>query len=1087
MKFSIPFLQEKIKESGNTKYCVRPLFQGPGEFEASREELRRATDSSISEYRKSLRYMAAFGRHELLAKAAFCPEFKEHTWELEITLRRRFLKGKFFAVSYPALNGHVVYLPQLPEQTFHVPRGQDMQTRATEVLTAHYREAFADNDIPDQLPDVVRGSVWVSVEEFRLDVQDVFGQEKPDRRASLGPEHSADGAEELERVGRLLNRRYPDDLAFAINRQPLVEEVFQLLGQTKQRPLLIVGKSGTGKSAILENVIAKLVHASDNDDKIKPRECWLVSPQRLISGMSYVGQWEDRLHAILSFVKKKRHILLFDDLIGLFRAGVSASSDISVADILKPLLEEQETQLIGECTHEQYKILRERDRGFTDLFHVIRIEEQPMRESAEVLIHMLRDLESRSGCRFDSDVLPVLIGLQSRYQRDTAFPGKGAMFLKQLANKFRNEKITRADCMREFEAQSGLSIDFIDANARLSRSEIIDGLRQNIIGQDGAVEALANSISVAKARLNDPGRPLGSFLFLGPTGVGKTQCAKALARYLFGSDTRLIRFDMNEFTDSYAVTRLVGTLSKPEGMLTSAVRRTPFCVLLFDEIEKSDPSAYDTLLQVLGEGRLTDAIGRTADFSNTMIVMTSNLGVSEAEGGLGIGGHENRGDEAYLTAARRFFRPEFFNRIDRIIPFRRLTREQTEDIARSVLHDVFAREGLSRRQCVLNVEASAMTKMVDAGFHPELGARAIKRSIERWLTAPISAQLSTLATGTPTAIQVSADGDTVKTKLSAIEPAARHTHVPATVDLSDTEAVIKRIDSILNHAEEQLDAMRPTGSISSNASLEQRNYFQTREQYDRLDKLHEWFVEWFDRAEQASHAQVDGAAKASARLERQRPRLPAHEFIEPTDWLKFRRADDIFRYFEPRNEFTAVEIIALERASRIRSLLGAAATLSAMLNADPSAPEDILLVARVFNNKPHTGLGRLVGDLQTCLRHRFGLASETLDINEPAMAVMHVSGFMAQAFATAETGTHLWIQDAELTPICVSAIDVPTNQDPAVLAKTLIAGSDQVLPVVRTLLEDGSMLDVRTGILTKGRPETFVRSYFTQSALPEKS
>src|SRR5690606_15024530 len=205
--------------------------------------------------------------------------------------------------------------------------------------------------------------------------------------------------------------------------------------------------------------------------------------------------------------------------------------------------------------------------------------------------------------------------------------------------KYREQVITRAAALQQFEAGSGLRFDFLDDSRRLDRATVEEALGRRAVGQERAVSAVADIVTLAKARLNDPGRPLGSLLFLGPTGVGKTECAKALAHYFYSDAERLLRFDMNDFLDAYAVSRLVGTFDEPEGLLTSAVRRQPFSLILLDEIEKAHPAAFDVLLQVLGEGRLSDALGRTADFTNCIIIMTSNLGAREAQGGLGLAGH----------------------------------------------------------------------------------------------------------------------------------------------------------------------------------------------------------------------------------------------------------------------------------------------------------------------------------------------------------------------------------------------------------------------------------------------------------------
>src|SRR5262249_7994327 len=255
--------------------------------------------------------------------------------------------------------------------------------------------------------------------------------------------------------------------------------------------------------------------------------------------------------------------------------------------------------------------------------------------------------------------------------------------------------------------------------------------------------------------------------------VGKTQCAKALATYLFGDAEKLVRFDMNEFIEAGSAARLVGTFFNPEGLLTAAVRRQPFAVVLLDEIEKAHPEVFDLLLQVLGEGRLTDALGRTVDFSNTIIILTSNLGVREAQASIGYHAGDGHNREVYALAAERFFRPEFFNRLDRIVPFDRLGREDVGRIARLLIGDLFQREGLRRRKSILRVEERALDRVVDQGFDPVLGARALKRAIERQLTQPISARLAEGVPETLTVVGVYPSGDGLAVDVRGLGQAER--------------------------------------------------------------------------------------------------------------------------------------------------------------------------------------------------------------------------------------------------------------------------------------------------------------------------
>ncbi len=391
------------------------------------------------------------------------------------------------------------------------------------------------------------------------------------------------------------------------------------------------------------------------------------------------------------------------------------------------------------------RVFRQRDRSFADMFHLIVLDEPDEATTLRTLIHAMRDAESEFGVAFALDVLPVVLEFTRRYQRELAYPGKAIRWLRDLAIKFRGGSIDRQESLTQFQAKTGIRTALADGATKLRRDEIVANLSVSIIRQEAAVEAMADVMTVAAARLNDPHRPLGSLLFLGPTGVGKTHCAKVLAAYLFSNESRLLRFDMNEFPSAYSATRLVGTFARPDGLLTQAVRNQPYSILLFDEIEKAHPDVHDLLLQILGEARLTDALGRVVDFSNTVIILTSNLGTRDALRQLGFANQDGaRAEPIYLKAVREFFRPEFVNRFDRIVPFSRLSREDVKLIVAQLMADILSREGLSRRKCALDVTDDAIEWVVDQGYDPKLGARAIRRAVERRLVQPLSREMARL-------------------------------------------------------------------------------------------------------------------------------------------------------------------------------------------------------------------------------------------------------------------------------------------------------------------------------------------------------
>ena len=366
----------------------------------------------------------------------------------------------------------------------------------------------------------------------------------------------------------------------------------------------------------------------------------------------------------------------------------------------------------------------------------------------------------------------------------------------------------------------------------------MESLRSGVAGQDHALDAFIDSLVLLKARLNDPRRPLATFLLVGPTGVGKTQSAKTLARFLFGSEERLLRFDMNEYVDGDAVARLTGTLREPEGLLTSAIRRQPFAVVLFDEIEKAAPEVFDLLLAVLDEGRLSDALGRVADFTNAVILLSSNLGTRDARSRLGFGSATATGDDVYVGAAEKFFRPEFYNRLDRVIPFRKLAREELEKIARQLLDSVLGRDGLRRRKCLLRVAPEAMSRLVELGHHPELGARALKRTVEREVAQPLARRLSGIAPGAATVAELSFGGGELRLRLRELQPAPRTISWPERLAALSPSSILDQVRAAMERIEHELEADAPGGSIElTNLRPEHARYFHCREQLHKVERI----------------------------------------------------------------------------------------------------------------------------------------------------------------------------------------------------------------------------------------------------------
>jgi len=1074
MKVLVPLYVEKLKTDAGPQYFVRPLFHAHPD--ALREELKKSTDAVAGALRKRIQQLSAEPRHEQLAQLLFSPHVAEEHVNVQLTLRRKTWRGNYLFAIYESMGRRVAFTPRLPDLHFTLERGESLAERAAEVLGAHYRKL--ERDEVDFQPEwhAAHGEPWLSHVELNVEIDNLRKKAENEERESREAYKAEAGGVELQRVGRNLCDAYPDDLGSAVLREHEVAELARLLNSPDRRPLLLLGRPGSGKTALIHETIRRAM-ADGRITKGGSRQVWLISPQRLISGMSFVGQWENRVNSILAEARRKRHVLYFDDFLGLFRAGISSSSRLSVANVLRPHVERREVKLLAEMTPESFRVLKELDRGWADLFHVLPVEEPPEPDTWRILLQFQRDLEARHGTRFDLEALPAALDLVRRYRREEAFPGKAAGFISQLASKHRNASVGRADVLREFEARSGLSVTFLDERANLSRQDITDGLRKHVIGQDGAVNALANVVSVAKARLNDPDRPLGTFLFLGPTGTGKTQCARALAAWLYGDEGSLLRYDMNEFVDGYAVARLAGTLDEPEGLLTGAVRRRPFATILFDEVEKAHPAAFDLLLQVLGEGRLSDALGRTADFTNCVIVLTSNLGAQQAGGGLGLAGHELRGDEAYVNAARGFFRPEFFNRLDYIVPFAHLPRDQVEVIARGQIRNVLSREGLSRRLCALQVEPAAMDAVVAQGYHPTLGARAIKRAIEAQLTRPVAEKLAALAPETPTLIRLGAHAGQLAAQVHPLTAATAQPGTWAALDYTNMDAVVRHIDAVLNAAEGWLEQSRPPGALSAREIRpEQRRYFGVRQSFDWLDNAVERMVAGAQSAAERPAAPAEDSV--SARL-KERGRPPADiewDRLPHESWRSLRGEADIKPWLDAHEP----DPKAWAQEDRLRFLAASAAQLRLMLDM-PAAMQRALVSTRTFDGRGHPLAAAHMGSLDALARKRLELDVRRLHMASPGHEAFVAQGDLAHALLAPEAGTALlWIQ-GELSILMTEVRALEPGQDAEAAAREFT----QTNPGPVTRVWPGlRCLDVRTGILSRGRPPLGLLQAWAAGALP---
>jgi ATP-dependent Clp protease ATP-binding subunit ClpC len=1136
MIFRVPIYitGKRRDESIAQVYAARPLFFP--QPEKTDDNLNRLTSKLARSISETLNALGKLDRHDELVKWSFSPIVAQHRIDVTIELRRRRIKCRYFFVVFKHMGRRLAFTPSVPDLWFEINRNESLNARAEVVLNDYFHRKERDDDEDPQPEHLsISGSAWVTTLELSVHPPKIVPKPDPIKFMMLGSSRSADGHEELRRVGRCLDHLYPDELDRTILRDSEVAELSRLLELHDKRPVLMIGPRQVGKTAIIHECVYRRV--SERPSPYRDREnLWLLSPQRLISGMSYVGQWEDRLLSILREAKKKRHVLYFDDLLGLFLAGISASSTLHVAAVMKPYLEDRTFRMLGEITPEAFRVLQERDRSFADLFHLMPIREPKDSENLRVLIGVQRQLEAKYRCTFELDVLPTVVDIQRRYERSLAFPGKAAKMLRQLAVKaekeievrdqksevrgqksenqepedqrLRRAKITRDSVLNEFHAQSGLSLAFLDQRNRLERDTIFEALSKMVIGQPTSLGAATDVIAIAKARLNDPDRPLASFLFLGPTGVGKTECAKAIARYLFGNADRLVRFDMNEYIDPGSATRLVGTFRQPEGLLTSAIRRQPFAVVLLDEIEKAHPEIFDLLLQVLGEGRLTDALGRTADFSNAIILLTSNLGVREAEGKFGFKEDAQTTAAVYIKAAERFFRPEFFNRLDRVIPFRRLAREHIDQISEKLITDLLAREGFQQRKCILNVDPSARERIIHFGYDPVLGARALKRAIERNLTQPIASRLAATPIDSFTVISVFGtifQGELTgenKDLIVDVQPLEQIEPLSKSEDaLLSPEERLRRIEATLNTIVDSFAHLRPQGAISiGRVSPEQYRYFSLRDQTDQLrQQVREFQRSLVERRQQQGNPfgfsrQHDAQAVTKRKFtlrnlngEKFGPLL--QDMASAISWTEYlQELTHSATEMPGEHDFQELEhrIALLQMMSK------------------PSLEEqvDVGLYLKGYASGTERNLTlQLRKMFLSTFTNELSLQTEVIELPAPEFssqdAFLLVRGLGAKAFAELEQGTHLFTVAHEgIIPIRVFAYPLTTNTQPLELLREQFHleeswrhGGLENNPfafgkVVRLYSEPGNTVDLRTGLIVNSPLSAEALQWFLLQAIP---
>ena len=733
------------------------------------------------------------------------------------------------------VSGHLSFTPRV-KRVLESSLREAMQMGQSYISTEHLLLGIVRESEGTALDVLSR--LGVKGDDIRTALNDLVGQSpvyagrNPFEAAGTVPDSA------LKEFGTDLTQKARDGkLDPVIGRAGEIERVMQILSRRQKNNPLLIGEPGVGKTAVAEG-LAQLIVSNQVPDILRGKRLLTLDVSALVAGSKYRGEFEDRLKKCIKEVKDAGDIILFiDEMHTLIGAG-SAEGSIDAAAILKPPLSRGEIQVIGATTIDEYRKHLEKDSALERRFQPITVGEPNEEQALRIMEGLRDRYEAHHQVHFTDEALQAAVTLSDRYIQDRFLPDKAIDVMDEAGARMRIRNMTLPDELREmddklrqirsdkdkaiaeqdFERAAKLrdqesavkderaaaekkwvedsqkSVHQVTAQdiadvvsmttgvpvSNLTEAETekllrMEGvLHERVIGQEEAVTALSKAIRRSRAGLKDPKRPAGSFIFLGPSGVGKTELSKALAEFLFSSEDALISFDMSEYMEKHSVSRLVG--SPPGyvgfdegGQLTKAVRQRPYSVVLFDEIEKAHPDVFNILLQILEEGRLTDAQGRTVDFRNTVIIMTSNVGAREIsapttlgfspEGKAGLSDKEIK--SRVMGEVKKLFRPEFLNRIDEIIVFKSLTQEQIVEIAKLMVADL--RERLIAQNMTINLTDDAYKLIAKEGTDAAYGARPLRRAIQRLLEDPLSEELleGKWTSGSVIQASVSEDGESL--------------------------------------------------------------------------------------------------------------------------------------------------------------------------------------------------------------------------------------------------------------------------------------------------------------------------------------
>jgi ATP-dependent Clp protease ATP-binding subunit ClpC len=647
------------------------------------------------------------------------------------------------------------HAPWGPDILF-TPRCRQVMSLATRMAITQRRPLVTNQHL---LEAILREGRSVPVRMLRLhavEVAELFEAMAPQGAArETPPEESRSPL--LERYGRDLTRQARDGaLTPVIGRQAEIALVAEVLLRKRKNSPVLIGEAGVGKTAVVEG-LALMLAAEDERHPLKGARIIELSMASLVAGTKYRGQFEERMLGVLEEASADPNVVLFvDEIHTIVGSGVSTGESVGAAEIVKPALARGDLRCIGATTVAEYRRHIERDAALERRFEPVMVEEPTPGQAREILAGVAPSLAEHHGVAITPDAIEAALELTIRYIAHRRLPDKAIDALDQSGARLRlamskRGGATRPELGREAVActvsqWTGIPLERLSADDARQLVRLEEDLRGCVVGQDHACKAVARAILTAKAGLADPERPTGVFLFLGPTGVGKTELARSLARLLFGSERRLVRFDMSEYMEPHSVAKLIGAPPgyvghEQEGLLVSALRTHPDSVVLFDEIEKAHPRVFDLFLQIFDEGRLADAHGQRADFRNAIIILTSNLGIGPVEPAVRLGFKAEAAPRAAFDPREQltgFFRPELVNRIDEILLFQPL---DAQALRRIVDRHLKVLEHQTTPHLEIALAAEVYDFLIERGTSEQFGARELRRTIDRYLRQPLAEEL----------------------------------------------------------------------------------------------------------------------------------------------------------------------------------------------------------------------------------------------------------------------------------------------------------------------------------------------------------